>query len=269
MPAKPDTYHRPRSLNEALRLLSQPDTVPLAGGTTLLASEAGLDVAAVVDLQDLGLDRIEPSAYRLVAGAMVRLAGLHQALAAAPADGPGALLREAIHRAGPNTYRHAATVGGTVAARLADSEWLATLLVLDATLALEEGDSETMSVEAYLAAAERPRGLITAVHIPTGAGRGQCERVARTPADYPIVAITGWRPAEGAVRLAGTGLGPRPKRLSAAEAAVRGGLDERAIGLAAVAAADANAHPGDFRGSGAYRADMAAVLTRRVLSALI
>ncbi len=42
----------------------------------------------------------------------------------------------------------------------------------------------------------------------------------------------------------------------------------RRLIAAAEAASDANTHPGDFRGDAAYRADMAAVLTRRVLRQL-
>jgi CO/xanthine dehydrogenase FAD-binding subunit len=38
-----------------------------------------------------------------------------------------------------------------------------------------------------------------------------------------------------------------------------------AIAAAAEAARAATTHPGDFRGDAAYRAEMAAVLTRRVL----
>ena len=44
------------------------------------------------------------------------------------------LLQKAIHQAGPNTYRNAATIGGVCASRLADSELLAALLVLEADL---------------------------------------------------------------------------------------------------------------------------------------
>ena len=53
-----------------------------------------------------------------------------------------------------------------------------------------------------------------------------------------------------------------------AETAVSQQLDEKCIEAAATAAAAANQHPGDFRGNAGYRADMAAVLTRRVLSTL-
>ena len=41
MPQKPTAYYRPTSLDEALQLLRQPNTVPLAGGTDLLATEDG------------------------------------------------------------------------------------------------------------------------------------------------------------------------------------------------------------------------------------
>ncbi|HQF70114.1 MAG TPA: xanthine dehydrogenase family protein subunit M, partial [Promineifilum sp.] len=93
------------------------------------------------------------------------------------------------------------------------------------------------------------------------------ERVARTPADAPIVSVTLWRPDGGAVRLAATGISPRPMRLRAAEAALGDGTAE-AVAAAAEAARAAALHPGDFRGDAAYRAEMAAVLTRRVLQSL-
>ena len=74
MPKQPTAYYRPRSIDEALTLLRQPNTVPLAGGTALLATEAGID-AAVVDLQDAGLNSLtwadDGRVLRL--GAMVRL----------------------------------------------------------------------------------------------------------------------------------------------------------------------------------------------------
>ncbi|GJM42043.1 MAG: hypothetical protein DHS20C20_23250 [Ardenticatenaceae bacterium] len=87
--------------------------------------------------------------------------------------------------------------------------------------------------------------------------------MARTPADYPIVSITGWQQSDGFVRLAATGLGKRPFRLTNAEQAT-----QTSIEAAASAAAAANSHPGDFRGDTTYRAEMAAVLTRRTLSQL-
>ena len=267
MPKQPTAYHRPRSVDEALRLLQQPNTVPLAGGTALLATEEGID-SAVVDLQDAGLNTLTwaDDGRLLRLGAMVRLADLHDFLAPlAELQGGAALLCEAIRRAGPNTYRHAATVGGIVASRLPDSELLAALLALGTTVSLRLPAPETLSLAAYLEDDEPPPGLITEFDIFWPPGRGAAERVARTPADYPIVAVTLWQPRDGAPRLAATGIAPRPLRLTAAEAALRNGVNETTIAAAAEAAKRSSAHPGDFRGDAAYRAEMAAVLTRRVL----
>lgn len=266
MPQKPDSYHRPESLDEALALLAKPGSAPLGGGTKLLATEAGLLGTAVIDLQALGLNQAKLVAAgdsKIVAvGATLTLTKLSQFLQTElPNSSVAALLQTAIEQAGPNTYRNAATLGGTIASRLPDSELLAALLVLEATVTLHSPSNQnTLALADYLADGERPSGLITTIAIPLPAGQGASHRVARTPADYPIVSITGWRMDDGTVRLAATGLGERPFRLTTAEHA---SSDE-----APNAAASANTHPGDFRGSATYRAEMATVLTRRTLNQL-
>ena len=89
MPIK--TYHRPNSIDEALKLLNQADTrsVVVAGGTHLNPrTEETVD--EVVDLQALGLERIDLQENRLSLGAMCRLQDI--------ADYPGtpALLKDTI-----------------------------------------------------------------------------------------------------------------------------------------------------------------------------
>jgi CO/xanthine dehydrogenase FAD-binding subunit len=49
-------YYRPQTLEEALKLLSQPDTRPLGGGTAL--TQKNDESFSVVDLQALGLNKI-------------------------------------------------------------------------------------------------------------------------------------------------------------------------------------------------------------------
>lgn len=267
MPQKPTEYYRPTNLDEALRILGRPNTVPLAGGTALLATEAGIS-SAVVDLQNTGLDRLTwtDEGRLLRIGATARLADLDELLAPLAAlQGAASLLRDALRRAGPNTYRNAATVGGIVASRLPDSELLAALLVLDATVSLRLPAPETIRLSAYLEEEERLPGMITELLVYWPDGQGAADRVARTPADQPIVSVVAWRPDGGTVRLAATGIAPRPIRLPAAEAALAAGAADGAVGDAARTAVN---HPGDFRGDAAYRAEMAAVLTRRVLQSL-
>jgi CO/xanthine dehydrogenase FAD-binding subunit len=257
MPQKPKAYTRPTTLDEAIDLLKKPDTAPLAGGTKLLANGTAV---SVVDLQDLGLNQIGFSEDVLMVGATATLAELDAFLVANGRSGdPSSLLRRAIRQAGPNTYRNAATLGGCIASRLPDSELLAALLVLEATVDMYP--DAAFSMVDFLAAETKPAGLITAVYIPWQQGDGDSHRVARTPADDPIVSITGWQPQNGRIRLAATGIGERPFRLTAAEQA-------QTTAQAAQAAKDAATHPGDFRGSASYRAEMAAVLTKRTLDNL-
>jgi probable selenate reductase FAD-binding subunit len=263
MPAVPSAYHRPHDFAEALKLLQRPDARPLAGGTSLLATPFR---GEVVDLQDLGLNQIDwDEADLLTVGAMTRLTDLDDFLAAAgEINGPQSLLRQAIRYAGSNAKRNAATLGGTIAARLPDSELLAALLLLDARLTLTD---TAVSLDDYLAAPEPLDGLITAVAIPFTPGQGNLARVARTPADDPIVAVLCWQPENEQARLAAVGLTARPRRLYEAESPLRDGLTPEAIEQAAQAAASiVEATRSDFRGDAAYRAEMAAVLTRRLLA---
>ncbi len=263
MPSKPSSYYRPKNLEEALELLSKPDTLPLAGGTKLLANGAS---GAVVDLQDLGLDQQNFSESSLTVGAMTRLTDLSnfitdevQGEAAAAQGGPVPILVDSIHRSGPNTYRNAATVGGVVASRLPDSEFLSALLVLKAEIRLNDIG---IGLTDYLSVDHHPKELITEIVIPWSIGHGASERVARTPADYPIVSVTFFKPDHGDFRIAATGIDLYPVRVPKAEEILNSGGD---LEEAAMAVKNQACHPGDFRGDADYRAEMAFVLAKRVL----
>ena len=64
-------YYRPQTLEEALQLLSRSDTRPLGGGTLL--TQRSEESFSVVDLQALGLDKINKSGDRLEIGAATTL----------------------------------------------------------------------------------------------------------------------------------------------------------------------------------------------------
>jgi CO/xanthine dehydrogenase FAD-binding subunit len=270
MPKKPRAYHRPKSLAEALQLLAQPDSVALAGGTKLLASEDGLPVDHVIDLQALGLNQVEAERDELIVGATCTLTEFAAALARDYPDEPlSLLLQQVVKREGPNTYRNAATLGGTIASRLPDSELLAVLLVVDARLKFAwSAEAHEESFSAYLEAGDAHHGLVVSLQIPWSRGRGAVERVARTPADYPIVSVAAWYPEGEQIRLAATGISSLPIRLFSAEEFLKTEFNEDVIIAAARAAKESARHPGDFRGDAAYRAQMAEVLTRRALMGL-
>lgn len=258
MPTRPAEYYRPANLADALDLLANPDAAPLAGGTRLLQGDIAVQI--IVDLQALGLNQIERAEGVLRLGARVTLRQLidePQIRGSAAAS-----LRYAAHMAGPNTFRNAATLGGIIASREPDSELLALLLALGTRLRMADQE-EDMRLADYLSPKERPAGLITEIVIPWEDGRARIERVARTPADTPIVAVAVWRSGMD-IQIAMSGISQRPMLLVPHQGELTDGLIDEMV-----AGAEASlSHPGDFRGSADYRRAMAGVLLRRACEAV-
>ena len=129
-------YHRPPSVDEALQLLARSGiNTAVIGGGTYIAAHMPAQVDEVVDLQAIApLREISQSGSRLTLGAMVRLQTI------VDDERVPALLREMAHREGPNTLRHAATVGGTIVGTDKESEFLAALLVYEAEVQVQTGN---------------------------------------------------------------------------------------------------------------------------------
>jgi len=236
-------YRRPGSLDEALLLLSWPGTVVLGGGTRLAADPAPGPVQ-VVDLQALGLGRIQAlGGTRLRIGATATLQQIADS-AVVPA-----VVREAARRERPSTLRAQATLGGCVAAREANSELLAALLAHDAVLKIAGGPAH-IALADFLAGHPPPGAWIIAGLTVETSGTAFAARAGRTPADRPIVAAVARAGEDGERRLALAGVAAAPILVP---------------GLAAIAELDP---PGDFRGCGEYRRAVAAVLAARALEAI-
>lgn len=234
-------YHRPESVAEALALLQRPGAIALAGGTQLIANMAD-GIEEVVDLQAVGLTQVEIDAEAgiIVLGAMTRVQAIVEDQRLPE------MVRRLAHREGPNTFRNMSTIGGTIATADPESELYAGLLVYEAAVTVQ---SSVGAQTIPLAGFQLPAGaLITAVTIRSG-GQAAAERVARTPADQPIVAVVGRRDEAGRMRLAVCGVAGRPVLVEPEKVAL---LEP----------------PADFRGSAEYRREMAAVLTARVLRQL-
>ncbi len=238
-------YYRPNTIQEAVQLLNRSgvETAVLGGGTSLVA-ELPNGVTEVVDLQTIGLTPVHLAGEHLTIGAMVNLQTLVET------EQLPALLRETAHREGPNTFRHAATVGGVVAGADPESELLAALLVFEADVHLQtEAGAGQLPLATFLQnKAESLTGsVITAVSLNTN-GRTASDRVGRTPADKPIVAAVARQNENGRILLALCGMAATPILADPAHLPTH--------------------PPADFRGSTAYRREIAAVLTRRVLAQL-
>lgn len=240
------TYHRPQDMDEAIGLLTQPGvtTAVLAGGTELNVDKAEA-VDAVVDLQALGLEGIEQKGDRLIIRAMTRLQALVES-----GNTPD-LIRETAHREGPNTFRNQGTIGGVIANADSESELLAAMLVSEAEVSVQtQSGVRTLALSAVLADVDGSLadGILTAVSLAI-AGQTTSGRVARTPADKPIVAAVGRKKEDGQLLLALCGLADTPILVNPDQ----------------IASLDPSA---DFRGSSEYRKQMATVLSERVVEEL-
>jgi CO/xanthine dehydrogenase FAD-binding subunit len=241
---KVKAYYCPANLDEALRLLNRSNiNTAIIGGGTYLTAHLDEAVDEIVDLQALGLGEVNYRGDHLTLGAMVRLQIIVE-----DAQAPN-LLREATQREGPLTFRNVGTVGGVVVGANKESELLAALLVFEAEVSIQskQGAQQMLLVEFLQdVPAALDGGIVTAVSLATS-GKTASARVARTPADQPIVAALVRLAPEGQLHLALCGVANTPIL-----------VDPNNV------KATVNP-PGDFRGSSAYRRQMAAVLAQRVV----
>jgi carbon-monoxide dehydrogenase medium subunit len=281
-------YHRPKDLTKAVALLQrkQPRTVVLSGGTWLVG-EAPRDVEAVVDIADLGLNRI------LVEGNLVRIgaAVTHQQLVESEQLRTSALrvISETAQAMSGLNIRNRATIGGAIVTADAASPLVTALLACDAEVVIAGAKDKTKQADdpsdfwkvlplagflAYRRQILDEGTLITEVRMPLPSPdtRSHYARVARTPRDYPIVcAVAAFAMKDGIaghVRIAVGGVAATPIRLSRLEF----GLEKKRLAdwldremEAQMALLDP---PGDWLGSAEYRKEMARVLVRRAILAV-
>jgi len=244
------TYYRPTSLDEALRLLGDPEkkAEPLGGGTSISRYE-GPDIA-VVDLQGLGLDKITESGGRITDEAMVRL----DALMKHPDVHDE--LRRAISLDVTQNIRNMATLGGWLISSEGRSIFSTLLLALDATITWQPGD-KTIRIGDWLPVRQfDPPGLLITEVTWWSQPKLAFEYVARSPKDVPIliVAVAQW--GSGRTRVALGGYGEAP--IMAMDGPDASGAD--------IACRDAYHKAEDQWASADYRCEVAAKLAKRCLS---
>ncbi len=235
-------YHRPKTLDEALTLLSRPNTFPLGGGTLL--SHRQSDSVEVVDLQVLGLNSIKKSGNNLEIGATATLQQLLEDV-----NCPDAL-KSALKLEAPLNLRNAATVAGTIVTCDGRSTFVTALLALDAKLTIINPKSEIINIGDFLPL--RPRGLITSITIPLNV-EFAFDHISRTPADKPIVGVALAQWQSGRTRLAVGGYGKAPRL-------AMDGTESEGV---ETAARNAFHESNDEWASAEYRMDVAATLAKR------
>jgi putative selenate reductase FAD-binding subunit len=245
-------YHRPKTLDEALALLTQPNTQPLGGGTLL--SHGTTDPVQAVDLQLLGLNSLKKNGNNLELGATLTLQSLLESKHCPEA------LKSALKLEAPLNIRNSATVVGTLVACDGRSTFASILLAMDAKIEqalLNNSNIEyrTTNIGDFLPL--RSTQLITKIILPINI-KLAFESVARTPSDKPIVcaAVAQWN--SGRTRLALGGYGKSP--MLAMDGTEAEGIE--------TAAKNTYHEATDEYASAEYRMDVASTLAKRCLGAL-
>jgi carbon-monoxide dehydrogenase medium subunit len=272
-------YHRPKSIAEAVALLSDlgEDARPLSGGHSLIPMMK-LRLAKPSDLVDLGaiaeLKGIREDGADIVIGATTtqrEVIGSELIAAKAP------ILKEAAMVIADPQVRSLGTIGGNVANGDPGNDMPAVMMCLGATyqLAGKGGERRVAARDFYQGAyftALEPSEILAAIRVPVPPqGHGYAyEKLKRKVGDYAtaaaavILTVAGGRAASCSIGL--TNVGETP--LWAEEAArilVGSSLDAATI-KRAVAAAEAITSPAsDTRGPARYRTKMAGVMLTRAL----
>jgi aerobic carbon-monoxide dehydrogenase medium subunit len=274
------SYHRPASLADAVKLLSDlgEDARPLAGGHSLVPMMK-LRLASPTHLVDLhgiaGLKGIRRDGNNLVIGAMTTQ---HDLLAAEEIARSVPILHEAALLIADPQVRYRGTIGGNVANGDPGNDMPALMLTLDATYRLEGpgGAREVKAVDFYQGAyftALEPGEILTSVSVPVpAAGHGYAyEKLKRKVGDYATAAAAVvLTMADGKVASCAIGLtNVHETPLLAADAAkavIGTDLDGAALKKAAAAAQTIMSPAADARGPVEYRKHVGGIMVTRALT---
>lgn len=273
-------YHRPQTLDEAVRLATEiPDARYLAGGTDLLVQmkNGGPVPPALISLRGLAeLGRIESSSrVRIGAGVPLSDVQAHPVVAKSfPA------LTASISSLGSPQIRNVATMGGNLANASPAADTAPPLLAYGAFVELRDSQGvREVALEEFMLGpgqtALKPGEILTAILVdqPGEGTRSVFLRKGRVTMDLAMVSVAAFAQRDGpdqwSVRLAAGAVAPVPLRLREAERAIAGTeLDEDARTLAAETACDEISPITDLRATDGYRRHLTGVLVGRALEYL-
>ena len=279
MKPAPFDYVRASTVEEAIAALasSDGDAKVLAGGQSLvpMLNFRVVDAPLFVDINGIeGLDRIEETeGGGLRIGALTRHFALETSAAVRDRF---PVLHEAMKHVAHLAIRNRGTIGGSLSHADPAAELPMMVVLLEATIIAAGPDGERAIAAANFFTATLTTALasdeiVIAVEfpgLPAGTGWG-FEEFAQRRGDFAVAGVAALVSADGGaardVRIALMGLHDTPVRARSAEAAfLDGGIE------AAATAVRQDADPmNDLHGSADYRRHLAAVLTRRALTAAL
>jgi len=273
-------YHRPGTLDEAVKLLSShgDQAKVLSGGMSLLPM-LKLRLASFAHLVDIGripgLDYIKEEGGFLKIGAMTRQAALERS-DLIRTQYP--ILADAVPLIADPLVRNRGTVGGNVANGDPGNDQPAIMLALGATFVARgpKGERSVPAGQFYkglYSTALAPNEILTEIRIPAPPPKsgGAYAKLKRKTGDFAVAAaaVQLTLNAKGAIGRAAIGLtnaALTPVEAGDAAKFLTGKMpDEKTIAEAAKMAAAKSSPSADRRGSVEYKKEMARVLTARAL----
>jgi aerobic carbon-monoxide dehydrogenase medium subunit len=274
-------YHRPGSVDEAVRLLSthKDDAKVLAGGHSLvpLMKLRLSSPKHVIDLGKIsGLAGIREDGGAIVIGAMTTYYAI-ESNASLKTKCP--ILPESAAQIGDPQVRNWGTIGGSIAHADPAADLPAVVVALGGEIkATGPKGARTIKVEDFfkdvMTTALGPDEVLTEIRFPApAAGSGMAYLKHPHPASrFAVVGVAAIVTVSGgkcqAASVAITGVGPKASRAKGVEALLQGkALDAASIAAAAEKAADGIQMSADLQGSVEYKQHLTRVYTRRALEA--
>lgn len=254
--------HQPKSVNEAVGLLNQADSRPLAGGQTLVATMK-LRLSACENLVDLGaipeLRGISREGDTIVIGAMTRHAEVAESDVVKQGIPALALLAGGI---GDRQVRNLGTLGGSVANSDPAACYPAAVLGLGATIRTDRREiaADDFFKDLFQTALEEGE-IITAISFPIPKKAGY-EKFRNPASRFAIVGVFVSQ-SDAGVRVAVTGCGPCVYRSAELEQALAKDFSPDAAKAVKVSPDGLNT---DLHASAEYRAHLIPVIASRAVA---
>jgi len=252
-------YARPRSMDEAFRLIRERHGTAIGGAAWLRTNTKTM--ALGVDLDGLGLEYIREAGERIEIGAMTTYRELETSQLLKARFGP--LFEATVSHVVGIQLRNIITVGGTVAGRYGFSDLNTTLCALGAKAVFYPG--QTVDLADFIEKGAETPFLLEKILLPASM-KASYQQMRISENDFPIIntasAWTGsdWRIAVGS-RPAATRLCKKAMSLLGDDPYPS---DEKIV-AAAHAATDELQFGSDIRASASYRRETLHVLIRRAL----
>ena len=266
-------YHRPESLDEALRLVGRhgEDAKIVAGGHSLIPAMK-LRLAQPAVLVDIGRIRDLRYIRSSTRGVAIGATATHAEIEASSLLRDACpLLTEMAPQIGDLQVRNKGTLGGSLAHADPAADWPAGILALDAEIEVA-GPSGRRTIKAtdffldLFQTALRPDEILCEIRVPATT-RSVSYVKSRQKASGFALAGAAVVLGQGTARVGITGVAARPYRASGVERALGAGPVTKESAAIASAQAAAGIEPlGDIHASGDFRAHLARVNTARALT---